>query len=137
MRILLILLITLIVKEGQKLYEIGPIILIFGMITIFLYGFVKKSTMRRVLAKIREMIENPTDWNFSLTPEQMLLLTLRFYATGAFLNTVGDIAGVHKSTASKVIRKVYHAIAALRPQYINLSEGDEIREVNQGFYEIA
>ncbi|KAI4468036.1 hypothetical protein MML48_2g00008993 [Holotrichia oblita] len=67
----------------------------------------------------------------------MLLLTLRFYATGAFLNTVGDIAGVHKSTASKVIRKVSHAIASLRPQYINLPEGDEIREVNQGFYEIA
>lgn len=67
----------------------------------------------------------------------MLLLTLRFYATGSFLNTIGDIAGVHKSTASIVIRKVSHAIASLRDQYINLPQGNEIQEVNRGFYEIA
>jgi hypothetical protein len=34
------------------------------------------------------------------------LLSLRFYATGSFLTVTGDFCGVHKSTASKTVKKV-------------------------------
>lgn len=68
----------------------------------------------------------------------MLLLTLRFYATGSFLNAVADLNGVHKSTASKIVRKVSRAIASLSGDYIRFPRTrEEIQEVIQGFYGIA
>jgi hypothetical protein len=37
---------------------------------------------------------------------EMLLITLRFFAIGSFLIVIGDYAGIHKSTAGKVVHKV-------------------------------
>lgn len=54
-----------------------------------------------------------------MTPEQKLLITLRYYATGSFLAVCGDFVGVYKSTASQIIRLVSHELALLRPQFIN------------------
>ncbi|KAI4470584.1 hypothetical protein MML48_1g14935 [Holotrichia oblita] len=66
----------------------------------------------------------------------MLLLTLRFYATGSFLNVVGDLNGVHKATAS--VRKVSDAIASLSGEYIRFPRtNEEIQEVMGAFYVIA
>jgi len=57
--------------------------------------------------------------NNAVTPEQKLIITLRYYATGSFLAVCGDFVGVHKSTASQIIRLVLHELALLRPQFIN------------------
>lgn len=57
--------------------------------------------------------------NNTATPEQKLLITLRHYATGSFRAVCGDFVGVHKSTASQIIRLVYHELALLRPKFIN------------------
>ncbi|KAI4469194.1 hypothetical protein MML48_2g00006230 [Holotrichia oblita] len=98
----------------------------------------QKNTVRRVLNRITNIIANPTNLNASLRPEEMLLLTLRFYATGSFLNVVGDLNGVHKATASKIVRKVSDAIASLNGEYIRFPRtNEEIQEVMGGFYDIA
>ncbi|KAJ8910259.1 hypothetical protein NQ315_004995 [Exocentrus adspersus] len=53
-------------------------------------------------------------------------------------SVAGDFCGVHKSTASKTIKRVSAAIAALRPRYIFMpSTPEEIRECRQKFYNIA
>lgn len=76
--------------------------------------------------------------NQALSPTQQLLLTLCFYATGAFLANCADFSGVDKSTASRVIRKVSHHLALLRPQFINFPEtAEEIADVRRKFYNIA
>ncbi|KAJ8980951.1 hypothetical protein NQ317_001214 [Molorchus minor] len=76
--------------------------------------------------------------NNAISPEMMVLITLKFYATGSFLITVGDFDGVYKSPTSKIIKRVSRAIAQLRPRYIRMPETEEeIRKIRQGFYNIA
>lgn len=76
--------------------------------------------------------------NQALSASEMVLLTLRFYASGSFLITIGDFAGIHKSTASRIINKVSRAIAQLSPLYIKFPNTEEdIQRLRQKFYNIA
>lgn len=76
--------------------------------------------------------------NNAVTPEQKLLITLRYYATGSFLAVCGDFVGVHKSTASQIIRLVSHELALLSPQFINFpSTSAETDTVRQKFFDVA
>lgn len=76
--------------------------------------------------------------NDCLSPTNQLLLALRFYATGSFLNVAGDFCGVHKSTASKTLKRVSAALAGLRARYIKMpASEEELRECRQKFYNIA
>lgn len=69
---------------------------------------------------------------------QQILLVLRFCATGCMLQTVGDFAGIHKSTASQIIKKVIYIIASLAPEYISMPNTQQkIDEVKRKFYTIA
>lgn len=73
-----------------------------------------------------------------MSPTDQLLLTLSFYATGSFLRVAGDFIGVHKSTASKTVKRVSEALASLRPVCIRMPEtNEEISECKAGFYRIA
>lgn len=60
--------------------------------------------------------------NNALSAEEKILLTLRLYATGGMLRSMGDIFGVSKSTVSKVVTLVTHHIAMLRPHFIQLPQ---------------
>ena len=76
--------------------------------------------------------------NHALSAESMFLLTLRFFASGGMLIAAGDFCGVHKSTASKVIKKVSIAICALRNEYIRLpATAAEISKNQAEFYRVA
>jgi hypothetical protein len=76
--------------------------------------------------------------NDCLSPQNLLLLSLRFNATGSFLSVAGDFCGVHKSTASKTVKRVSRALAALRPNYIKMPQNrNEINECKQKFFNIA
>lgn len=76
--------------------------------------------------------------NHALTPEDMVFLTLRFLATGCFLQVTGDFCGVDKSTASRVVHKVTRAIANLKRNFIKMpSSEEELLATRQGFYDIA
>lgn len=68
----------------------------------------------------------------------MVFLTLRFLATGCFLQVTGDFCGVDKSTASRVVHKVTRAIANLKRNFIKMpSSEEELLATRQGFYDIA
>lgn len=56
-------------------------------------------------------------------------MTLRYYATGSFQAVTADFIGVHKSTASRIIKLVSRELALLRPIYINFPETAAEREV--------
>lgn len=50
----------------------------------------------------------------------------------------GDFIGIHKSTASRIVKQVSHVIAMLRPQFINFPQSEQdIKTVKQDFYNIA
>lgn len=68
----------------------------------------------------------------------MVFLTLRFLATGCFLQVTGDFCGVDKSTASRIVHKVTRAIAYLKRNFIKMPNDEEERiATRQGFYDIA
>lgn len=76
--------------------------------------------------------------NCALTSGEMVLLTLRFFASGNFLLTVADYCGVSVSTASRVVRKVSKAIAKLSITFIYMpSSEEEIVNTASEFYTIA
>jgi len=50
----------------------------------------------------------------------------------------GDFIGVHKSTASSIVKLVSHEIALLRPQFVNFPNNErETKQVKQDFYNIS
>jgi len=50
----------------------------------------------------------------------------------------GDFIGVHKSTASRIVKLVSHVIATLRPQFIKFPDiENDIKKLKQDFYNIA
>lgn len=59
--------------------------------------------------------------NHAVTPEQMILITLRFLALGGMLICVGDFIGIHNSYSCTT--------------FSNNTEG--LKKLHQGFYEIA
>lgn len=68
----------------------------------------------------------------------MVLITLRFYATGTFYKTMGDIFGVSNSTVCLVITRVSHALAKLCTKYIYFPKtSKELKNIERGFFEIA
>ncbi len=76
--------------------------------------------------------------NRAITPSQKLLVALRFYATGNFLITAGELIGVSEPSACRIIQEVSYAIAMLRPEFIQMPQTNEDRQLaSQNFYKIA
>ena len=68
----------------------------------------------------------------------MFLLTLRYFATGSFQRTGGDLSGVSVSTSSRIIRRVCFHIAKLRERFISFpSSVEKQRELQNQFYKLA
>ncbi|XP_008185268.1 putative nuclease HARBI1 [Acyrthosiphon pisum] len=97
-----------------------------------------KNTVRYIVDIIGDRICSRTDWNNAVSPEDKVLLTLRYYATGSMLILCGDFIGIHKSTASRIVKLVSHNIAILRPQFVNFPNNEnDLKKVKQDFYNIA
>lgn len=63
-------------------------------------------------------------------------MLLRYLATGSFLLTVADFAGVSESSACRYVHQTYRAVALLRPKYIYFPKNAvEKRKVVNGFYD--
>ncbi|CAH1955243.1 unnamed protein product [Acanthoscelides obtectus] len=88
--------------------------------------------------RIRDNIAPNTERNHALISMQQLLLVLRLCATGSMLQTIGDFGGIHKSTASQVVKKVIHSIVTLAPEYIKMPRTQqEMQSIENKFYNIA
>lgn len=97
-----------------------------------------KQTVLHILDLIEREIETPTDRNHSVPPIVKLLLTLRFYALGTMLISVGDFCGVSKSSACHIVRQVSLAIAHLAPLFIQMPLSErEIQHNQLQFYKRA
>ncbi|XP_070395480.1 putative nuclease HARBI1 [Dermacentor albipictus] len=55
---------------------------------------------------LRSEIEYPTRQSGALSAELQVMLVLKFFASGCFLITAGDVIGAHESTASRTVRRV-------------------------------
>ncbi|XP_036320285.1 putative nuclease HARBI1 [Rhagoletis pomonella] len=76
--------------------------------------------------------------NNAMQPHQMFFITLRFYASGSFQQTVADLCGVSKTSASRAIKLVSHHIASLRADFVKLPQTEQERLSTQAaFKEIS
>ncbi|KAJ8972804.1 hypothetical protein NQ317_005844 [Molorchus minor] len=76
--------------------------------------------------------------NAAIEPAIKLLLTLRFFASGSMLLTVGDFVGISKASACVAAKQVSQAIASLANQYIKMPISPEEKQAaKEKFYNIA
>ncbi|XP_045205641.2 putative nuclease HARBI1 [Mercenaria mercenaria] len=86
---------------------------------------------------IGDRLRHGTNRNFSLTARQQILIALRFFASGCFLQLIGDTFGVDIATVSRTITRVTDVLFSLKDEYIRFpTTDDERRTVQQGFYKI-
>ena len=80
-------------------------------------------------------ISRNTRLNHALPPLQQVLIALRFYASGSFLQVIGDTFGVDKSTVSRVITDVSRVLLVKQPRFIKWpSTNDECATIKNEFY---
>ena len=82
-------------------------------------------------------LERPTERNHALKPQEQVLVALRFFASGSFLELVGDtVGGIPKCTVSRIVSRVSTALARKQNQFILWpSTAAERQEIKQGFFE--
>uniref|UniRef100_A0AAR5QEP2 Putative nuclease HARBI1 n=1 Tax=Dendroctonus ponderosae TaxID=77166 RepID=A0AAR5QEP2_DENPD len=98
----------------------------------------QKQTCETLLHLIVNDLKSQTERNRAILPATKLLLTLRFYATGNMLISVGDFVGVSKTSACTIVKQVSEAIARLRPRNIRFPENIATKQkVQENFYRVA
>ena len=90
------------------------------------YRFSAQS-LDRLVDLLDPILRRQTRRNRSLSTRQQILITLRFLATGNFLQVIGDTFGVDIATVSRVITAVVDAIFGLKDRFIKFPTSDEDR----------
>ncbi|XP_008188715.1 putative nuclease HARBI1, partial [Acyrthosiphon pisum] len=99
-------------------------------------GGLSKETFGFLCNLIGEELRNSRR-SFAISPEIQILVTLRYYATGAFQAVIGDHVHVHKSTICRTIKRVSQAICRLRSQFIDFPRNAEQKNMIQtGFFQL-
>jgi len=73
--------------------------------------------------------------SFALTPATQLLAVLRFYATGSFLEVIGDGHGLSKASVSRSVQAVTTALLCHIPDHIQFptTRGDKSAVQDLGY----
>ena len=78
-----------------------------------------KNTIAFIVNLVHDKISLPTKRSFSISATEQILIMLRFLATGSFLQVTGDtFAALHKSTVSRVVRRVCLALSCKLDQFV-------------------
>lgn len=98
-----------------------------------------KSSMVHIIDLIEEQsLPSTYSLGFSVPTWLQVLIAMRFYGTGAQQILVGDYAGLHQTTVSRIVKKISTAIAKLRDRFIAFpSNSDKLNDVRRKFYQIA
>ena len=99
----------------------------------------KVPTIRYITGLVAEEISPTTNRSQSVSATKQVLITLRFLASGSFQQVTGDtVAGLNKSSASKITRRVTLALSRKLDQFAMFSETEEERDsIKQGLHEIV
>nr|CAH7735089.1 unnamed protein product [Callosobruchus chinensis] len=110
----------------------------FDDLTFFQRFRVTKGTALQLLELIADEIEHKYDFNYSVSPIKQILIFLRLCATGTHLSCIGDFAGVHYSTVSRIALRVGTALARHYHRFVKLPQAvEEISAAQLSFYEKA
>lgn len=80
-------------------------------------------------------LKRETSRSHALSTTVQVLVALRFFASGSFLQVIGDTVGLPKSTVSRIIRDVSVALTQKRNELIRWpTTAAEIQQVKEGFF---
>lgn len=97
-----------------------------------------KAVVTLLVNLIEPKIKPFTLRNRSICALEQVLLTISYFASGAFQITVADHIRIHKSTACRIIKKVSAAIAELRPHFISMPNTHQDRNrIKSEFFNIS
>ena len=82
-------------------------------------------------------IQHRTARSHALTIPQIVCVALRFFASGAFLYSVGDAENLNKGTICRSVRSVYLALKSLANIFITFPGHRRICYIKEEFYKIA
>ncbi|XP_021963469.1 putative nuclease HARBI1 [Folsomia candida] len=88
-----------------------------------------------VAALIKPKIVSPLKRGAQIPAFMQLLVALRFYSAGTFQIQIGDLTNLSQGTISKIVKRVSHALASLKPQFIRYPTENEAVVIRQRFYD--
>ena len=95
----------------------------------------KRESILFITNLVADDITCNTQRNHALSPLHQVLIALRFYASGDFLQVVGNTFGVDKSTVSHAITDASQALAAKQPCFIKWPlTHDKCAKIKNKFY---
>ena len=87
---------------------------------------------------LREDLVRTTNKATVLTVEEQVKIALRFYASGSFLQVIGDTLGYNKGTVSRVVDNVTNALIARKDQFIKWPTDNHTQnKIRYGFFQQA
>ncbi|XP_055997773.1 putative nuclease HARBI1 [Ostrea edulis] len=97
----------------------------------------RRPTIIFLCGLIEDIVIHPTRRSLALPPMVQLLVFLRFVATGAFHQLIGDSIHLSKSTAGRCIRRVASALVILANRYIIFPTDQNATNTKRKFHNIA
>ena len=94
-------------------------------------------TIMFIVDMVRPLIRSATGRSMALPPLLQVLLTLRYYATGAYFSVVGATLGVSKDATTKAVHRVTKALCDVGKTFISFPAGRRSSAVKAVFYDIA
>ena len=93
--------------------------------------------IRDILEMVRDEFEPQTARSHAVPALIKLCCALRFYASGSYLDVVGDVMGLSETTVCRVVRDVTAALLRLQPQHLHWPGNEERWQIQIGFRAIA
>ena len=87
---------------------------------------------------IEDEVRPMTQRNRAISTEEQLVIALRFFASGSFLQVIGDTHGYDKATVSRIVRRVSLALANKHETWVKFpTRMEDKNAIRAGMYEIA
>ena len=98
-----------------------------------------REAIRYIVDLVADKIAPDMNRNHAVSAEMQVLITLRFLASGSFLQVIGDtFLGFNKSMVSRVVRRVTQALAAKLGDFVKFPSTRAVRdEIKQGLFHIG
>ncbi|KAK0142835.1 putative nuclease HARBI1 [Merluccius polli] len=93
--------------------------------------------IRYLIVLVGPYVGNATKRSCALTVAQCVCISLRFFATGTYMHTVGDAEHISKNTVCRAIRKVVAALNTLLNKFVVFPSFLPAQTVKEAFYQLA
>ncbi|CAG2189782.1 HARBI1 [Mytilus edulis] len=100
------------------------------------YRFSKES-IRILTNLLNDDLKRPTNRSHAIPVETQIKIALRYYASGSFMQVIGDTFGYDKSTVSRIIQAVSGAISAHGADFLRWPDETTKPAIINGFYNNA